>query len=149
MGLNKISKIVLAVLGLAGIIFLVRIISAGDEAIKSAAIDGDTSLVEPMAIIAYIVLAVILVLVFFFILKNLFTDTRGLKNTLIGIGAFAVVLVISYLVSGGDTRAYVSNGIQVSDNASHMVGAGLMAFYILLFTSAVTMLFSGIKKMIN
>lgn len=149
MDLNKISKIFVAILGLAGIIFLVRIISAGDEAIKSAAVEGDTSLVNPMAIIAYIILGLVLVLVVFFILKNLLTNTSGLKNTLIGIGAFAAVLIVAYLVSGGDTKAYISDGLQVSDGTSHMVGAGLIAFYILILSSAVAMLFSGIKKMMN
>ena len=38
-----------------------------------------------------------------FVIKNLFTDTGSLKSTLIGLGAFVAILVVSYVLSGGDT----------------------------------------------
>ncbi|OUR94710.1 hypothetical protein A9Q87_03485 [Flavobacteriales bacterium 34_180_T64] len=149
MDLHKILKMLVGVLGLAGIIFLIRIISKGDEAIKAAALDGDTAIVEPMAIVAYIILGMILLFVVFFVLKNLVTNTGSLKSTLIGLGAFVGVLVIAYVLSGGDTNVYKYNGIEATSGQSQMVGAGLIAFYILICASAVTMLFSGIKKMIK
>lgn len=149
MGLHKILKIIAAVLALAGIIFLVRIINEGDEAIKAAAMSGDTAIVEPMAIVAYIIMALTIVFVLIFVLKNLFTNTATLKNTLIGVGIFAAVLVIAYAVSGGDTNQYFYNGVEATESESHMVGAGLIAFYILILAAAATMLLSGMKKVIN
>ncbi|WP_115462702.1 hypothetical protein [Winogradskyella aurantiaca] len=146
MTLQKISKIIVAILGLLGVIFLVRIISAGDDAIKSG---EEAGLVDPMAYIAYVVLGVILVLVIFFVLKNLFTNTKSLKNTLIGIGAFAAVIIISYVAAGGDPMEYkLQDGI-ATDGQSHMVGTGLIAFYILLAVAAISMIFSGVKKVIS
>jgi hypothetical protein len=146
MTLQKISKILVGILGLLGVVFLVRIISAGDEAIKSG---EEAGLVDPMAYIAYIVLAVILVLVVVFVLKNLFTNTKSLKNTLIGIGAFAAVLIIAYVAAGGDPMQYkLQEGI-ATDAQSQMVGAGLIAFYILLAVAAVSMIYSGVKKVIS
>jgi len=139
----KISKIVAAALGLIGIIFLIRIISVGDEAIKS----GDDGSVDPMAYVAYIVLGITVAFVLYFVLKNLFTHTSSLKNTLVGIGAFLIVLVISYSVSGGDTTVYKYGGQAVTEGASKMVGAGLVSFYILMIAAAVAMLLSGVKKM--
>lgn len=149
MSLHKIIKIVAAILGLLGIVFLVMIISKGDEAIKAAALEGDTAIVDPMAFVTYIILGVVLAFVVFFVLKNLFTNTASLKNTLIGLGAFLAVLVIAYAVSGGDTNTYMYNNIQATDGQSHMVGAGLVAFYILIVVAAVAMLFSGAKKLIK
>ena len=149
MNLHKILKIVAAVLGLAGIVFLIRIINAGDEAIKNDALMGETGIVEPMAIVAYIIVCITIFLVLVFVLKNLFTNTANLKKTLMGVGLFAAVLIIAYAVSGGDPNAYFYNDVQASEAQSHMVGAGLTAFYILIFTAAGTMLFSGIKKAIN
>ena len=146
MTLQKISKIIVAVLGLLGVIFLARIISAGDEAIKSG---EEAGLVDPMAYIAYVILGIILVLVVFFVFKNLFTNTKSLKSTLIGIGAFAGVIIISYVASGGDPMQYkLQDGI-ATEGQSHMVGTGLIAFYILLAIAAVSMTFSGVKKVIG
>ncbi|WP_272021782.1 hypothetical protein [Olleya namhaensis] len=147
--MHKILKIVALVLSLAGIGVLVNIIVKGDETIKALALDGDTSVVEPMAIIAYITLGLVLAFVLFFILKNLFTSGKSLKSTLIGLGAFAAVLLVAYVVSGGDTNIYKYNGLVASEGESKMVGAGLVAFYILILGAIATMLFSGIKKLIK
>jgi len=141
----KILKIVAGVLGLVGIIFLIRIISVGDEAIKA----GDDGSVDPIAYVAYIILGITLFFVLFFVLKNLFTHSGSLKRTLMGIGAFAAVLVIGYLVSGGDTTVYKYNGLPATAGESQMVGAGLVAFYILMVAAAAAMVLSGIKKMVK
>lgn len=147
--MHKILKIVALVLSLAGVGVLVSIIAKGDEAIKADALLGDTSIVDPIAIIAYLVLGLVLFFVVFFIFKNLFTSGKSLKNTLIGIGGFLAILLLAYLVSGGDTKEYLYNGIVATEGESKMVGAGLVAFYILMAVSVVTMLFSGIKKLIK
>jgi len=144
--MHKILKIVAALIGLAGIVFLVRIVAAGDDAIKTG---EEAGLVDPMAWAAYIILGLTLAFVIFFVLKNLFTNSAGLKNTLIGVGAFAVVLIIAYVVSGGDTTPY-KNGDEMATSAeSTLVGAGLVAFYILLAVAAISMVFAGAKKVIN
>ncbi|GAB4158997.1 MAG: hypothetical protein Tsb0033_12970 [Winogradskyella sp.] len=147
--LHKILKIVALILSILGIVFLGRIIAKGDEEIKAAALAGDTAIVDPMAIIAYIILGLVLLFVVVFVLKNLFTNTAGLKNTLIGVGAFAAVLIISYAVSGGDTMSYKLQEGTATEGQSHMVGAGLTAFYILIIVAALAMIFSGVKKVIS
>ena len=147
--MHKILKIVAALLGLAGIVFLVRIISKGDDEIKAAAEAGDTAIVDPIAFVAYIMLGLILAFVLYFVLKNLFTNTASLKNTLIGVGAFVGILVISYVLSGGDTTQYKLEDGFATEGQSQMVGAGLVAFYILLAIAAIVMLFSGAKKIIS
>jgi hypothetical protein len=147
--LHKILKIVAAVISLVGIISLIRIISEGDDAIDAAALSGDTSLVEPMAWAAYIMLGLVLAFVIIFVVKNLLTDTAGLKNTLIGVGAFAAVLVIAYVLSGGDTMQYRLQDGFATEGQSTMVGAGLVAFYLLLAIAAISMTMSGVKKIIS
>ena len=147
--MHKILKIVAAILGLLGIAFLVRIISEGDDAIKAAAEAGDSAIVDPIAYVAYAMLFLVLLFVVFFVVKNLFTNTASLKNTLIGVGAFVAVLVISYVVSGGDPIQYkLQDGIATAGQ-SQMVGAGLVAFYILLGIAAIVMIASGAKKIIS
>ncbi|MCF6294578.1 MAG: hypothetical protein L3J25_02670 [Flavobacteriaceae bacterium] len=145
MKLHKIFRIVVAVLSLTGAIFLAMIVSKGDDAIKA----GDAGAVDNMSYIAYITLALILLFVVFFVVKNLVTNTSSLKSTLIGVGAFAAVLIIAYLVTGGDTTEYTySEGI-ATDKQSHLVGAGLVAFYMLGTIAILSMLLSGVKKLIK
>ena len=147
MNLHKIVKIVAAVLGLAGIIFLVMIISKGDEAIKVAALDGDTAIMDPMAYVTYIIFILTLASVVIFVILNLFTDTGSLKGTLIGLGAFVGVLVIAYILSSGsDSNLYMYNGVKATEGESHMVGAGLVAFYILMIGAIAAVLLSSVKK---
>ncbi|RZN82057.1 MAG: DUF1385 domain-containing protein [Winogradskyella sp.] len=150
--MHKILKIVAAILGVLGIVFLVRIISAGDEAIEAAAANGDTALVEPIAWVSYIMLGLVLAFVVFFVIKNLFTNTAGLKNTLIGVGLFVAVLLISYvLASSTDAieNGYMYDGVLATETESKLVGTGLRAFYVLILGAAAAMIFSGVKKIIN
>ncbi|MCT4630554.1 hypothetical protein [Winogradskyella sp.] len=152
--LHKILKIVALVLSLAGIVSLGRIIAEGDEEIKAAALAGDTAIVEPMAIIAYIILGLVLLFVVVFVVKNLFTNTSGLKNTLIGVGVFAAVLIISYVISNGPDESFASGLYKYGDkmateSESKLVGGGLIAFYILIVIAAISMIFSGVKKTIS
>jgi len=150
MNLHKIFKIVAALLSLVGAILLILIISAGDTAIDAAFKAGeDTSTVDQMAYVAYVVFGLILTFVVIFVIKNLFSNSGSLKSTLIGAGAFVAVLAISYSVSGGDTTAYFDQGVQVTDGNSQIVGAGIVSFYILGIIAICSILFSGIKKMIK
>ena len=147
--MHKILKIVALVLSLAGIFFLVRIVAKGDDAIKAAYEGGDSSIVDPMAFVAYIVLGLVLAFVLIFVFKNLFSGGASLKKTLLSVGLFLAVLLIAYLVSGGDPTKYLYNGKEATAGQSQLVGGGLVAFYILILFAAGTMLFSGIKKMIK
>lgn len=149
MNLHKILKILAGILGLLGIIFLIRIISEGDGAIKSAALNGDTTIVDPLAYVAYAIMFLTILFVVFFVLKNLFTNTATLKNTLISVGVFAAVLVLAYVISGGDATPYFYNGVEATSGESQLVGAGIIAFYILIASAAIIMLLSGVKKLTN
>ena len=144
--MKKLSTIFVGIVGVLSIIFLVMIIGTGDTAIKAGESSGT---VNTFMYIAYAILIVTIALVLIFTLKGLFTNTASLKSTLLGAGAFLVVLIIAYAVSGGDTREYLYGGIPATVGASHMVGAGLVAFYILMITSVVVMLLSGVKKLFN
>jgi len=146
MNLQKIITIIAAVIGIVSILFLGSIINTGDEAVKAGEASGS---VDTFMFIAYAVLALTLAFVVIFTLKNVATNASGLKNTLIGIGAFIAVLVIAYAVSGGDTMQYKYGDGIASDTESNMAGAGLVAFYILIVVAAGSMLFAGVKKMIK
>jgi hypothetical protein len=78
--LHKVLRIVAAVLSVLGVIFLGRIIAKGDDEIKAAALAGDTAIVDPIAITAYIVLGLVILFVVVFVIKNTLTNTNRLKK---------------------------------------------------------------------
>lgn len=150
--MHKILKIVALVLSLLGAVSLIRIFSDGDEVIKAAALEGDTALIDPMMVIAYVILVIVLVFVMFFVFKNLFSNASGLKSTLIGVGAFLAILFISYLISSGtdiDLEPFTKKGLDYDEGTSKYVGAGLYAFYALAVIALLSMAFSGVKKLIK
>lgn len=145
MTLHKILKYLALVIGVIGLILLGRIIMAGDDAIDASA-DLQASLLDPFMWVAYIVMAVVVILVAVFVIAGLF---RGnIKNTLISVGAFAVIVVIAYLLTDGN-EIVMKDGDILSASGSHWVGAGLVTFYILAAIAVGAMILSGVRKLIK
>ena len=143
MDLQKLLKIIAAVVGVVSIMFLVTIISAGDDAIKAG--ESATS-VSTYMYVAYFILAIAVLAVVFFTVKNLVSNAAGLKNTLISIGAFVVLALICYFVLASGTETVLKDGSILTEGQSKLVGAGLYLFYTLALGAAGTMLFFGVKK---
>jgi len=143
--LYKILKIVAIVISLLAAVWLVRIVLAGDTAIADS-VDLQSSLVTPFIYIAYVIFAVALVFVLVFVIKNLFSNPAGLKSTLIGIAAFAAVIVISYVLASGKETP-LKDGEVLSEAASKWVETGIYAFYIMAIIAIGAMVFSGVKKL--
>ncbi|TYB76112.1 hypothetical protein ES677_10050 [Bizionia gelidisalsuginis] len=146
--MHKILKIVLLIIGVLSMVFLARIVGAGDEEVKELAANGDTSLLEPMTWIAYIILGITLALVLLFVVVNLFANTATLKNALIGVGAFLVVGLIAYFTASG-VETPMQDGKMLSASGAKWVDTGLYMFYFLAVIAAGTMLITGINKMIK
>ncbi|HSP11899.1 MAG TPA: hypothetical protein VLO29_05175 [Salegentibacter sp.] len=145
MTLHKILKYIALVIGVIGLILLGRIMAEDGDAIEaSAALQN--SLLDPFMWVAYIVLAIVVVLVAIFVLKGLFSG--NIKNTLISIGAFVAVIVIAFVVTDG-SQMTLKDGSILSASGAHWISAGLVSFYILAGIAILAMIFSGIKKLIN
>ena len=77
MDFQKLLKIIAAVIGVISIIFLVTIISTGDDAIKA----GESSKsVGSYMYVAYFILGVAIVSVVYFTVSNLISNASGLKK---------------------------------------------------------------------
>ncbi len=138
MGLHKILKIVGLVLSLIGVYFLAMIILKGDDAI----IDSGTG-IDGFLYTAYVIFALVVVAVVIFGLKGLFSG--NIKNTLITLGAFVVVIAISYAMAD-DTPMMLKDGDMLSESGSRWVGAGLYTFYLLGMIAIGSMFISGFKR---
>lgn len=139
MGLHKILKIVAIILSVLGAAFALVIISGDEDTAKS--MSGN------MLAVSYVVLALVLALVVIFVIKGLFTGS--IKRTLMSVGAFLAVILISYILSSGtdlDLTEFNKKGLGITEAISKNVGTGLIAFYILAFLAIVSMVFSGFKK---
>ena len=145
MGLHKILKIVVAILSLAGLAFLVMIVSKGDEAIEA----GDNGVVDSMAYVAYAVMIIILVFVLLFVFKNLFSNPATLKKTLMNVGAFLLLFLVAYFVFAKGKEAMLQNGEMLSEGGSKLIGAGLYLFYFLVVIASGLMLYTGVTKMLK
>lgn len=145
MTLHKILKYIALVIGVVGLILWGRVLLTGDDAIENSA-SVQASVVTPFLYLAYIVFAIIVLLVLFYVIKGLFSG--DIKRTLISVGAFILVIAIAYVLTDGTERT-LSDGTMLSATADHWVGAGLVTFYILAGAAVLLMLLSGVRKLIN
>ena len=137
MDLHKIFKIVALLLGLAGVVFWFLLISKGDDYVKMTG-QG----VSPMLYTGYIIMAVVVLMV---VVSGVLAG--NVKKTLMSVGAFLAVVVISYVMASGSTEGLpLVDNEMVSESTSRWVGTGLIAFYILAVAAIGSMVFSGVKK---
>ena len=148
MNLQTIVKIISAVFGLLGVVFLFRIIGAGDEEIKMAATSGDFAIVSPLVSLAIAILLITVLITLVFSILNLASSSKKLKKSLIFIGCFVVVTLIAYAVSDG-VETPMKDGEVLSANGSRWVGTGLRMFYILATLAILSMVLSGAKKILK
>ena len=148
MNIQTIVKIISAVFGLLGVIFLFMIIGAGDEEIKMAASTGDFRIVSPLVSLSIAILLITVFVTVSFSLLNLASSPQKLKKSLIFIGCFLIVTGLAYALSSG-VETPMKDGEMLSASGSRWVGTGIRMFYILATLAILSMILSGVKKIIK
>jgi uncharacterized membrane protein len=148
MNIQTIVKIISAVFGLLGVVFLFRIIGVGDEEIKMAASMGDYGVVSPLVSVAIAILIVTLAVTIVFSLINLASSPQKLKKSLLFIVCFIVVIGLAFTISSG-VETPLKDGEILSASGSRWVEAGIRMFYILAALAIGSIMFFGGKKLIN
>ena len=148
MNFQNIIKIVSGLLGILGAVFLLRIMSLGDDQIKMNASMGDYSSVSPLITLALIILSIAIVVTLVFSIITLASDPKKLKKAMIASGMFLLVIAIAYGVSEG-VETPMKNDKVLSAGDSRLVGTGIVSFYILTVIAFGSMMFSAIKKIIK
>ena len=138
MGLHKIIKIVGLILSLIGVVILGMMILKGDSDIKETGWGVDAFINT-----AFVMLALVVIAVVFFGLKGLMSG--NIKNTLIILGAFIVIIGASYGLADNN-QLPLPDGELLTKSNSKWIGAGLYAFYILAIIAIGSMVVSGFKK---
>ena len=148
MNFQNIIKIISGILGVLGAIFLLRIMSTGDDQIKMDASLGDFSIVTPLIMLAIFILSIAVLVTIIFSLISLAANKNKLKKSLLMLGIFILVIAISYGISDG-VETPLKDGEILSANGSRWVGTGIRVFYILTVVAFVSMIFSSVKKLIS
>ena len=148
MDIQKITKIVVLVLGVLGLVFQVTILSKGDGAIKLNSYAGDFSSVSPMITLAIVILIVVVAITLVSSLATLASNPEKLKKALLSVAAFVLVVLFSFVLSDG-SETPLKDGEVLSAFGSRLVGTGLRTFYFLAIIAIGSMLFSGVKRFIK
>lgn len=148
MNIQKITTYVSALLGLLGLIFLILIISKGDDSIEMDAMQGDYGSVSSIILLAQVILALAVAITLFFSLKNLFSDKANLKKSMITIAAFLSVFLIAFLLSSGEETP-TKDGEFISAFEAKLVETGIRTFYFLTLIAIGSMFYSSVKKIIK
>tara|TARA_B110000444_G_C18849142_1_gene604185 strand:+ start:5564 stop:6013 length:450 start_codon:yes stop_codon:yes gene_type:complete len=148
MNFQNIIKIVSGLLSVLGVIFLLRIMSLGDDQVKMDASMGDYSSVSPLITLALAILSIAIIVTVVFSVITLASDPKKLKKALIASGLFLLVIAIAYGISEG-VETPMKDGEVLSANGSRLVGTGIVSFYMLTIIAFGSMMFSAIKKIIK
>ena len=148
MNFQFIVKVLSAILGLSGAVCLFIVMGSGDETIKMNASQGDFSAVSPLISIAQVTLFLTVAATLIFSLKALFANTEKLKKASIFIGIFLFVVGVAYISSSG-VETPLKDGKFLSEFGSRWVETGIRTFYILSISAILSMVFSGIKRLIR
>jgi hypothetical protein len=114
----------------------------GDEAVIASGGEG----LDSFLFVAYVTFAVLLLTVLIFVVKGILGG--DVKKTLMSIGAFLFIFVVSYVMADG-VESFTKDGELVTAQTSRLIGTGLFTFYILSIVAVIAMAFSGVKKFIT
>ncbi len=125
---SQVLQIALMVLA---VILWIVLLSSGEE------------LVNPMIYLGYIVFFLSLAITVFSFVNSVLMNPQALRGAFIGIGAFAIILLVSYLfASGSDFEQYKN----ASETTVRWVNTGLNMFYIVSFITFGVVVYSGVAR---
>lgn len=140
MNLHKLTKIVAIIVAILSVFILGALVTFDGE-------PADNSWINPIIYVSYFILFACIAVVLLYIFRNLFSNPATLKRTLVSVGIFAVIALISFVLASGEE--VVANKEIVTESTSRWVETGLNMFYALAVIALATMgwaEFSKIKK---
>ena len=137
MNLHKVTKIAAIVISVISILFLAGLMATSDN--------ENNSWISPLIYMSYFVLLACIAIVLIYVFKNLLSDKENLKKTLISIGLFLGIILVSFILAdGSDMKA---GDVVATGATSKLVSTGLNAFYLLALIAIVTMAWTGLTKL--
>ncbi len=143
--MNKIVKIVLAVIGVIAAIMWYQLPSK-DMPVSEAI---DSTSMNIMFMIMYLLLGIAVASSVLFAIRAYFSNPKSLKKTLKIIAGLEMVVVIAYALSDGDdgtVEAMSSRGVETTSDVVKNIGTGLNVFFFLVIIAVGSMAWGGLKK---
>ncbi len=143
--MNKIVKIVLAVIGVLAAIMWYQLPSK-DVPVSEAIESGP---MNTMFLLMYLLLGIAIAASLLFTIKNYFSNPKSLKKTAMLIVGFLVVVGIAYGLSDaqdGTIEAMASRGVETTESTVKRIGTGLNVFFFLVIIAIASMAWGGLKK---
>jgi magnesium-transporting ATPase (P-type) len=126
---NKFSKIItyiVTAIAVVGIILLVRVLMAGEDAVENDVL-VQNSVVSPLVSFSLYLLIGVVIVTLVLSLLGLFKNPENLKKTLLGLTALGVLFVVAYFMADSNV---------VIDNANDILEGGEEGSSINQFTGA-------------
>lgn len=147
--MSKILMYIAGAIGLISIIFLARIVIAGDDAIMASA-EVQNSVVTPFIIFSIIILVLTAVTAVLFSIYTLVQQPEQLKKTLLGLGVLVGLLLITYFVSPNSEVLDLTGKVLMEESStSQLVSAGISYSFLLGTIGIGFFLWDFIKSMIK
>lgn len=138
MNLHKVTKIAALIIAILSLVFLALVMANGEG-------DND-SWISGLIYLSYVILLACVAIVLIYVFKNLFSNKETLKRTLITLGLFGAVLLVSYILANGSDVYNVKKELLVSGGSSKLVSTGLNMTYILGLISVGSLFFFMFKN---
>lgn len=99
--------------------------------------------------LSYVLIGICVLGILVFAVGRIISHPSAAKSALIGIGGLVVLWFISYLFSSGDDAAEgaIFGDMGITEATSHMVGTGLITFYLLLGIVIITIIFNELTRL--
>jgi hypothetical protein len=150
--IHKVSKYFVLLLSVITAAFFIYTISSGDDAIEVNEGGIQSSTVTPLMYLAYVMLAIIVAAVLFFLVVNLIANPAALKKALISVGLVLAVCAIAYFVFADGSDAAnnaieLDDGVYLTETNSKIIGASIYTFYIMAFLAIASIVWAGTSKL--
>lgn len=144
----RIFKIISIVLILAGVVFIALILTKSKtEIMESASLQN--RLLNPYFMIAYVALALCVILALLFPVLNIISQPKNAIRVLIGIGAIVLIGVIAYSFAGNQFTEFELSRLKITETGSRQVGAALLATYVIAGASILAILYAEVSSLIK
>ncbi|MGB7394129.1 MAG: hypothetical protein WA913_07035 [Pricia sp.] len=143
--MNKIIKIILVVVGLAGAV-LWFFLPERDAPVADA---SQNPALNAMFWITFILLGLAAATAFIFSMIHLFSNPASIKKTIFVVVGFLLVVAIAYVLADGTDVSIpemADRGIETSETIIKRIGTGINTFFILVIIAVGAMIWGGIRK---
>ena len=101
-------------------------------------------------IVLYLLIAAAILSLLFFSIKFMIASIGKSKTTLIGIGGFVGLFIVSYLFSSStDVSLELFERTGSDPSISKIVGSGLIFTYFMFFAVVISLIYAAISKMLK